>query len=252
MGTTVSSRLAESQRAQGGRGNFGETRWSVVLAAGDCRKSDGARRAMGELARIYWFALYAFARRTGAQATRAEDLVQGFWVHLMEKDALAGVAPGKGKFRSFLMVAMKNHMANERDKERAVKRGGGVKTVSIDAMDAEQRYAMEPVEGVTAERLFERRWALAVLEEVLRRLRGEYQERGQSATFEALEGVLIKGEKAGYGSLGARLGMSEGAVKVAAHRLRKRYRELLREEIAQTVSEEWMVEEEMRDLMERL
>ncbi len=252
MGTTVSSRFADFPGAEGGRGAFGATRWSVVLAAGGWRKSEGAKRAMGELTRIYWFALYAFARRKGAGAGQAEDLVQGFLVHLMEKDALAGVEPGKGKFRSFLMVSMKNFMANVRDGESAGKRGGGVKTVSIDGMDAEQRYAMEPVEGMTPERLFERRWALTVLEEVLRRLKGEYQERGQEAVFEALESVLIKGEKAGYGELGARLGMNEGAVKTAAHRMRKRYRELLREEIAQTVSEPGMVEEEMRELMESL
>ncbi len=225
------------------------TRWSVVLAAGDWRANAGAKRAMGELARIYWFALYAYARRSGAPAAKAEDLVQGFLLHLLEKDALAGVDRGKGKFRSFLIASLKNYMANDWDKETAAKRGGGVKTVPIDALDAEARYTREPVDEMTPERLFDRKWALAVLEEVLQRLAREYADRGQGVVFQALEGVLIKGETTGYAQIGERLGMTEAAVKVAAHRLRKRYRELLREEIAQTVSEPGMVDEEVRQLM---
>lgn len=224
----------------------------MVLAAGDWRAGTASRRAMGELARMYWFPLYAYLRRKGSTPADAEDLVQGFFARLLEKDALASVDRSKGKFRSFLLASLKNFMANEWDKSQAAKRGGGRHILALDAMDAEARYAAEPADELTPDRVFERRWALAVLEEVLLRLRNEYVGRGQGQLFAALEHLLTGGEGATYGRLGAQLDMSEGAVKVAGHRLRRRYRELLREEIAQTVSDAALVDEEIRQLLTSL
>jgi DNA-directed RNA polymerase specialized sigma24 family protein len=221
----------------------------MVLAAGDWRAGTAGRRAMGELAQTYWFPLYAYLRRKGHAPPQAEDLVQGFFARLLEKDALAAVDRGKGKFRSFLLASLQNFLANEWDKGRAQKRGGGREALSLDALDAEARYAAEPADNMTPERVFERRWALAVLENVLRRLRQEYAGRGQEEIFAALEHVLTGGQRAGYAQVALCLGMTEGAAKVAGHRLRRRYRELLREEIAQTVAEPGQVDEEIRQLL---
>ena len=221
----------------------------MVLAAGNWRAGSAARRAMGELARMYWFPLYAYLRRKGSTPVQAEDLVQGFFVRLLEKDALASVDRAKGKFRSFLLACLQNFLANEWDKRQAQKRGGGKELLALDALEAEARYASEPVDQMTPERVFERRWALAVLEHVLNRLREEYADRGQSAIFAALEQVLVGGQAERYARIAERLGMTEGAVKVAGHRLRRRYRQILREEIAQTVSEPAQVDEEIRQLL---
>ena len=207
---------------------------------------------MGELARLYWFPLYAYLRRKGSAPPQAEDLVQGFFTRLLEKDALAGVERAKGKFRSFLLACLNHFLANEWDKGRAQKRGGGGEALPLDAVDAEARYTAELTDDMTPERVFERRWALAVLEQVLTRLREDYVERGQGAVFAALEHLLVAGQAAGYGQIAERLGMSEAAVKVAAHRLRRRYRELLRDEIAQTVAEPGLVNEEILQLLDSL
>jgi RNA polymerase sigma factor (sigma-70 family) len=228
---------------------FAATRWSMVLAAGHWPVGTAARRAMDALARIYWFPLYAYLRRRGSAPTQAEDLVQDFFARLLEKDALAAVDRSKGRFRSFLLASLKNFLANEWDKAHAAKRGGGRRLLSLDAVDAEARYAAEPADTMTPERVFERRWALAVLEQVLGRLRNDYVSRGQGEIFAALEHVLVGGEETGYGEIGRRMDMTEAAVKVAAHRLRRRYRDLLREEIAQTVSDAGLVDEEIRQLL---
>ncbi len=228
---------------------FAATRWSIVLAAGDWRAGTAARWAMGELARVYWFPLYAYLRRQGNPPPQSEDLVQGFFTRLLEKDALASVDRSKGKFRSFLLASLKNFLNNEWDKTQAQKRGGGKHVLSLDALDAEARYAAEPMDEMTPDRVFERRWALAVLEQVLTRLRDDYVGRGQGQVFTALEHVLTGSQGTAYAQVAQRLGMTEPAVKVAAHRLRRRYRELLREEIAQTVSEPGLVDEEIRQLL---
>jgi RNA polymerase sigma-70 factor (ECF subfamily) len=207
---------------------------------------------MGDLARLYWFPLYAYLRRKGHSPSEAEDLVQGFFARLLEKDALDAVDRSKGKFRSFLLASLKNFLSNERDKTQAAKRGGGRAMLSLDALDAEKRYAAQPVDEMTPERVFDRRWALAVLEQVLARLRQDYLARNQAEIFSALEHLLIGSDGATYGQIAGQLRMSESAVKVAAHRLRRRYRELLRQEIAQTVSEPRMVDEEIRQLLASL
>ena len=230
---------------------FAATRWSIVLTAGDWRAGTAARRAMGELARQYWFPLYAFLRRQGHTPPAAEDLVQGFFTRLLEKDALGAVDRTKGKFRSFLLASLKNFLANEWHKQHAAKRGAGT-ILSLDALDAEARYAAEPIDQLTPDRVFERRWALAVLDHVLARLRQEYESRGQAGVFVALEHVLVGGEKAHHAQAAERLAITEGAAKVAAHRLRKRYRELLRDEIRQTVADDALVDEEIRHLLDSL
>ncbi len=175
---------------------FAATRWSMVVTAGNWRAGSAARRAMGELARQYWFPLYAYLRRKGNPPAQAEDLVQGFFTRLLENDALADVDRSKGKFRSFLLASLKNFLANEWDKNHAAKRGGGREVLSLDARDAEARYSVEPADTMTPERVFERRWALTVLDQVLARLREEYGRRGQGAVFAAMEHLLVGAEGA--------------------------------------------------------
>ena len=231
---------------------FAATRWSVVLAAGHWRSGTAERQAMDELARAYWFPLYAYLRHKGHLHESAEDLVQGFFARLLEKDVLAAVHPSKGRFRSFLLASLQNYLANEWDRDHAKKRGGDRVVLSFDAMEAKSRYAAEPVTNQTPERIFERCWALTVLEQVLQRLRSEYVSRGQGEIFAALEHVLSAAPKASYAEVAQRLGMAEGSARVAAHRLRRRYRAILREEIAQTVSDPAMVDEEIGQLLESL
>ncbi len=240
------SRAPASPLGPGSR--FAATRWSMVVAAGNWRAGSAARRAMGELACQYWFPLYAYLRRRGNPPAQAEDLVQGFFARLLEKDALTAVDRSKGKFRSFLLASLKNFLSDEWDKGRAAKRGAG-RVVSLDTLDAEARYAAEPVDEMTPERVFERRWARAVVDQVLVRLRDDYGGRGQGEVFAALEHVLVGAQGTRLGPIAAWLGMTEAAVKVAAHRLRRRYRELLRDEIAQTVSDAALVDEEIRQLL---
>jgi RNA polymerase sigma-70 factor (ECF subfamily) len=234
--------------ASGSPERFRTTRWSVVLAARD-RASPEARQALQELCEAYWYPLYAFIRRYGHPAEEARDLTQEFFVRLMEKDFLALVDQSRGKFRSFLMTACKHFLANERDRARAVKRGGGREFLSIDARAGESRYVAEPTHDLTAERLFERRWALMLLHHVLGRLRDEFQQAGKGEQFEQLK-VFLTGEKPAehYAQAAEALRATPGAVRVAAHRLRRRYRDLLREEIARTVNDPDQVEAEIRDL----
>jgi RNA polymerase sigma-70 factor (ECF subfamily) len=221
-----------------------------VLAAGGEHDATATRRALEELIQAYWFPLYAYVRRQGSLAAAAEDLVQGFLTRLLEKDDLSRVDRSKGRFRSFLLAAMKNFMANERARDRALKRGGGVRVIALDAMDAEARYAVEPADEMTPDRLFDRRWALAVLEQVLARLRREFIDAGNGPLFETIKDCLTPDRgKLSYAQLARRLGMTEGALKVAVHRMRRRYRDLLRHEIAQTVETPAQVDEEIAYLL---
>ncbi len=215
---------------------FVTTHWSLVLRAGH-PESSGAQAALQTLCQTYWYPLYAFARRLGHSGPDAEDLVQGFFERCLEKQYLSAAEQAKGRFRSFLLLAFKRYIAKERERARSRKRGGGVPVVVLDALNPEQRYAMEPADQLSPDKLFERRWALALLEQVLGRLRTEQAAAGRLATFQALKDCLTSaGASSPYAELARRLGTSEGAVKVAAHRLRRRYRELLEEEIAHTVS----------------
>jgi RNA polymerase sigma-70 factor (ECF subfamily) len=218
------------------------------MAAGD-RASPDARAALAELFAAYWYPLYAFVRRRGSDPQAAEDLVQGFFAALLESDGLATVDRAKGRFRSFLVAGCAHFLANSHDHGRALKRGGGRVIVPIDSLEAEDRYQREPAHELTAERLFERRWATTLLDHVLNRLASEMHSAGKRRQFEVLRPALLGGfEKVSYARTAAELGCSEGAARAAAHRLRARYRAILREEVARTLDAPASVEDEIRDL----
>lgn len=230
------------------RAVFVTTRWSVVLTAGH---SDGpqVRVALEELCRTYWYPLYAYVRRRGRSAEDAQDLTQEFFARLLKGNWVERADQQRGKFRSFLLTAMNRFLADEWDKSRAQKRGGGVAVVPVQLETAETRYGLDPADHITPEQIYERRWALAVLEEVLRRLGAEYEQDGRAEIFTALNPCLV-GDRDGqpYGELAVKLGVSEGTVKSTVHRLRQRYRRLLRDEIANTVAGPGEVDEELRHL----
>jgi len=235
-------------QARGG-GRFATTKWSVVLAAGD-RGSSGSRAALSELCETYWYPLYAFARRRGLSAEAAQDSTQGFFVRFLEKDTLRHVQPEKGRFRSFLLTSFKNFLSDERAHAQRKKRGGGAVQISIDLKTAEGRYRNEPADEQTPERIFERRWALTLLEKALGRLRADHVSSNREKVFDKLKGYLT-GEKGSvpYARTARDLGISEIAVKVAVHRLRRRFRGCLLEEISQTLSDEADLGREVRHLM---
>jgi DNA-directed RNA polymerase specialized sigma24 family protein len=227
---------------------FATTRWSVVLAAGDA-VSPKAAEALELLCRIYWYPLYAYVRRRGYGPEDAQDLTQEFLAGLLAKPFLRGVSAEKGRFRSFLLACLNHFLADAWDKARAVRRGGGQLLLSLDASAAEGRYRLEPADSRDAEALYERRWATTLLERVMERLRTEAVSTGRERLFDQLQGVLLgESPKLTYAEVASRLMMGEGAVRMAVCRLRQRYRELLREEIAQTVSRPSEVDEEIRHL----
>ena len=223
-----------------------------MSAAG--RHSSAARRSLATLCENYWFPLYAFVRRAGHSAEDAQDLTQEFFVGLLAKNYLAVVDRQRGRFRSFLLGAMKHFLAKERRRRRAQKRGGNRPLLSLDFDSGENRYRLiEPVDNLTPERLYEKRWALTLLDLVLGRLREEFRAAGKLELFEGLKQFLAGGTAAqAYREVAEGLGMSEGAVKVAVHRLRRRYRKLLKEEISQTIAGPEALEDELRDLLAAL
>lgn len=232
----------------GNRGRFLTTHWTVVRDAGD-PSAPGYGEARAALCEAYWYPLYVFLRRSGTSPQDAEDLVQGFLLRMLDKDDFRLADRERGKFRSFLLAALKNFAANEHKRATRLKRGGGAEVVSIDVDAAERSYAQEPVDGVTPEKLFERSWALHVLDETVRRLETEWRDAGKGELFDALKGYLTPGgQSETHGEIAKRLGLTEGSVKVSAHRLRKAYRAQLRGVIAETVSTEKEVEEEIREL----
>ena len=234
------------------RPNFATTRWSVVLAAGGS-DTGTARDALARLCESYWYPLYAFLRRGGHDVEDARDLTQGFFAHLLGKGDIRLADPARGRFRSFLLTACKNFVVNREEAERAVKRGGGRELLSLDFVDAENRFRLEAVEHDTPETLFEAAWARALLDRVMALLSRDYEARGQGALFEALQEGLAGGDGAGpHAETAAELGLTEGAVKVAAHRMRRRFRELLRAEIAETLPSPSEIEDEIRALFEAL
>jgi RNA polymerase sigma-70 factor (ECF subfamily) len=231
---------------------FATTHWSVILTAAD-QSSPASADALAELCRTYWYPVYAFVRRQGQSHDTAQDLTQEFFARMLEKRYIDDVGPEKGRFRTFLLVCLKRFLANEWDRANAQKRGGGKRALSIDFEDAEGRYNLEPAHGMTPQRIFERRWALTVLERTLAALAEEFRAGGKSELFETLK-VYLLGESAApsYADAGGKLGMSEGAIKVAVHRLRERYRQALRKEIASTVSDANDVDQEIKELMTAL
>lgn len=249
--TSDTSETPEPQGRLTCRPAFVTTHWSVVLAAG-CSDTTRARDALARLCQTYWYPLYTYVRRRGYSPEDAEDLTQQFFARLLERKAMATVSPKKGKFRSFLLGAMNHFLADEWDKARAQKRGG-CKIISLDTAAAEMRYNQEPAETLTPEKAYDRRWALTLLEEVYRQLQQEYERNGKGALFEELR-FCLTGQRStiAYADLAKRLGLSESAVKVAVHRLRQRYRKLLRHLIAETVSTPDEAEEELRYLLRAL
>jgi RNA polymerase sigma-70 factor (ECF subfamily) len=231
---------------------FPTTCWSRVVAAGDPAGPD-ARAALEALCRDYWYPLYAFIRRRGRSASEAEDLVQGFFTDLLERGTLVALDRSKGRFRAFLIAACAHFLANRRDHERAQKRGGGRKIFSHDQADAEGRYGREPAHDLTAERLYERQWALTLLGHVLDRLEAEAAAAGKGPLFARLRPALQGDALApSYRDIGAALGLTEGAVRVAAHRFRARYRETVRAEVARTIDDPAAVDEEIGALLDAL
>ncbi len=231
------------------RARFATTRWTMVLAAGR-RSSPEAARALEELCRVYWYPLYVYVRRRGHAKADAEDLTQAFFARLLEKDFLRAAAREKGRFRTFMLVAFQRFCANEWDRARAQKRGGGQTILSLNLDTAERRYHAEPADELSADRIFERRWALTLIERTIARLRGEYEAAGKGSDFDLLKTFLTAdSDTIPYAELSAKLGQSEGALRVAVHRLRKRFRELFRQEIAQTVSSPEEIEGELRYLL---
>ena len=235
-----------------GSGRFTTTHWSLVLAASGSEDTH-SREALAQLCQVYWYPLYAFVRRHGHGPHDAQDLTQEFFMRLLEKDYLRDVDRSKGKFRSFLMAALKHFLSKEWARGKTLKRGGGQRLLSLDIISAEDRYRREPQDNLTAEKLFEHRWALTLLDRVLTRLSEEYEASGKATMFEQLKGCLTgDSDLLPYAELALGLGISEGAVKVAVHRLRKRYRGVLRDEIAQTVADPTEIDDEIRQLFSAL
>lgn len=227
---------------------FATTHWTVVLAAGK-KNSPEANRALEELCQTYWFPLYAYVRRRGHGKADAEDLTQAFFAKLLEKNFLAQLDADKGKFRAWLLVALKHFLANEWDKAQAQKRGGGAAHLSLDWQTADTKFQVAATNEPSPEKSFDREWALALLGKVIQRLQAECAAEGKARLFEQLKMFLTAGKgDSAQRDVAAALGMEEGAVRVAVHRLRKRYRQLLRDEIANTLDDPAMVEEEMRAL----
>ena len=228
---------------------FATTHWSVVLSARDS-VSPHAGAALDQLCRSYWYPLYAYVRRKGNDSEAARDLTQEFFAQLLAKRLLAGVDRNKGKFRSWLLGVMNHFLAHEWAKATAQKRGGGVPVFSLDETDAEDRYRHEPADNASPEKLFDRRWAFTLLERAAARLRDEYEATEKSAIYNALKAfVSADGTALSYEEAAQQLGLSTSATKSAIHRLRQRYQEVIREEIAQTVSTATEIDEEIRYLL---
>lgn len=227
---------------------FASTHWSVVLAASE---SDPARQAaaLEQLCRTYWYPLYAYIRRRGNGPEDAQDLTQEFFARLLEKQWLEGIEKNGSRFRSFLLNALNGFLANQYDRATAAKRGGGQQILSLDAEQAEHRYRLEPATNETPEKIFDRRWALTVLDRALTRVKDETAATGKARQFELFNPFLSREPGPGeYATVAAELGVSAGAVGVSVHRLRQRYREMVRAEIADTVADPAQVDAEMREL----
>jgi RNA polymerase sigma-70 factor (ECF subfamily) len=229
-----------------GPSQFPTTRWTLVVDAGDPHRKE-ARSALVYLCENYWYPLYAYLRRRGYSADDAQDLTQEFFMRVLEGRYLDRADPEKGRFRSFILTSLKFFVADEEDRHRARKRGGGL-LVPLEFSSGEERYQREPAHDETPERIFERRWALSMLDRVVERLRNEFVHHDRPEHFERLKMSLLGQSDAPYAALAREMNTSEGALKVAIHRLRKRYRELFRQEIADTVADPAEVESELRFL----
>ena len=237
-----------------GKASFHTTRWTIVMKAAQSQAL-GGQSALAELCRLYWYPLYIFARRRGHSPDDAQDLTQGFFLHMLEHRALARVDRLKGKFRSFLLASFQNYLSDQIARTHRLKRGGDKEFVRFNAEEAEQRYQLEPVEFLTAEKIFDARWAMTVLSEARKQLSQEYATAGKTSTFEALK-VFLDPNNAitppSYDEVANRIQVTTGAVKTLIHRLRKRYTALLREEVGRTVSDPAEIDEEIHALCDAL
>lgn len=228
---------------------FTTTEWSLVLAAA-ATDSIASRGALESLCGRYWYPVYAEVRFAGHDSESARDLTQGFFAQLLERKSLAVADPQRGKFRNFLKASLKNYLSHQAERDSARKRGGGTSTISLDFDDAEKQYALEAVHTPTPEELFDRRWAHAILQQVLDRLREEMDQAGSLEHFERLAPFLMgQGETTGYRNLAIRWNTTEAAIKMALHRLRRKYGKLLRAEVARTVGDRRDVNDEIRFLL---
>ncbi len=232
-------------------GGFDTTLWTVVLHAGQS-ESPHASAALDRLCRGYWYPLYVFVRRQGYDPDQAQDLTQEFFCCILRKNYLKAADPNRGRFRTFLLTCLKHFLADEWDRSQRQKRGGGATIFSLDAERAERRYKLDPADSLTPERAYKRRWAEELVEQVMTRLQGEFIKEGKADRFEAFKAFLVGDDPASQAEVGARLGLSESAVKSGLFRMRQRYAELFREEIAQTVASPEEVEEELKELFAAL
>jgi len=246
----VTSLTAIGPAAAGQQGGvaFTTTHWSVVLTAQG--ESPAAEEALEKLCRMYWRPIYSFVRRQGVAPEEAEDLTQGFFAQLLERGSLSAVRKEKGRLRSYLLGALKYFLADEQRRAMAIKRGKGQRLIPLEELRSENRVEMEPVDPVTAEMIYERRWALTVLEQVLDRLKNEYRTAGNAALFDSLKQLLPdEPGSPSQAEIAAHLGMTENALRQAFYRFRQRYQSLLREEIAHTVATPGDIEDELRHLI---
>ena len=232
--------------------HFATTQWSVVVAAGGA-DSPISREALSQLCETYWYPLYAYARRRVDNVHIAQDLTQTFFACLLERHTIANADPNRGRFRAFLLTALQNFLTNEWEKARAVKRGGGKAELSLDFESGESRYQIEPAHDLTPEKLFERRWVLTILDQVLESLKSELSRSGRSQYFEQFKGALT-GETAteDYSKAASELGITPAAAKQAAYRLRIRYRELFRQEVGRTLGPDEDIDQEIGRLLQHL
>lgn len=235
-----------------GAAGFATTRWSLVLAAGH-RSSPDSRAALESLCEAYWYPLYAYVRRRVSDVNEAQDLTQAFFAELLEKNLAGSATPERGRFRAFLLTSLKHFLSKQWVKARAQKRGGGRAPIPLDFEVGDSRYRIEPCAGLTPEQLYDRQWAVTLLGQIMERLESEFVRGGRAKQFELLREFII-GEHSGttYSAVAAKLNMAEAAARMAAHRMRRRYRDLLREEIAQTVAGPEDVDDEIRNLFATL
>src|ERR1700741_307559 len=237
-----------------GGAQFHTTRWTLVIASAQSQ-AEGGKAALAELCRLYWYPLYAFARRRGRSPHDAQDLTQGFFMHLLEHRALTHVDRLKGRFRSFLLASFQNYLANELQRARSLKRGGSNQFISLDWEDGETRYRLEPADYLTAEKIYEARWAMTLLHHVMEQLRKQYAAQGKGAMFEELQAFVRFGDESrvpSYDEVARRMGIGVSAVKTLIHRLRKQYTTILREEVGRTVSDPADIDVEIHSLCDAL
>jgi len=243
--------MATGQNQIGQHSATSATRWSLIIAAGD-PESPHRARALTELCETYWYTVYAYIRRGGRNETDAEDLTQGFFATLLDKNYLGDADRERGRFRTFLRAAVRHYLANEHDRASAQKRGGGRKVLSIDFVAAEERYRLEPTDKLTPDLLFERRWAMTVLERAMDNLQQRYQRKGRGELLELLKPYVAGEGSETYSTIAERLAISVESVRQQVSRLRGRCRKLIRAEIADTVTDPTEIDDELRRLMQAL